>query len=297
VILLPALVIAALVVFGVYVIAQHWQKTLRRQSWTIRRLGDRVRNLEVIADPMFLQRLNEAAPMPLEQVYTFSFRLDDRFWTDIVRATEEERAFIRQNGSFVGSVKIERWRSHTVATINEVLPDRKSTGWQTRSLDSYSDPAYSDDAFTLWELALSRPGLSAEPPPYVELVLRGNSIELCGRISSGAETVPGNGCHTTNDLHDVIFFHVPLDKAQLTRFRSSDPAEGTNGEEADGDGEQSVMFEPGASGNSWRGFYSDRDEALGLEWQLRLYDLTKRSEWERWRILESGVTPLVAEKK
>jgi hypothetical protein len=296
VILLSAVMIIGLVVFVVYVVAQHWQKMLRHQSWTIRRLTDRVRNLEVIADPMFLQRLNEAAPLPLEQVYTFSFRLDDRFWTDIVHASEEERAFIRQNGSFVGSVKVERWRSHTVATINEVLPDRKSTGWQTRSLDFYSDLGQTGEAFTLWELALSRPGLFAEPPPCLELVLRGDSIELCGRIASGAGAAPGNGRHVDRERHNAIFFHVPLDKTQLAGFRSHDPAEAANGEQASGNGKP-VGFESSASGNSWQGFYSDRDEALGLEWQLRLYDLTKRSEWERWRILESGVTPLVAERK
>jgi hypothetical protein len=277
-----AIFIAAVLAFVIHVLAQHWQKLLRDQSWTIRRLLERVRNLESMADPMFLQRLNEASPMPLEQVYTLTLRLDDHFWSDAVRASEEDRAFIRENGSFVGSIKIERWRSHTVVTVKEVLPDKKASGWQTRSLDFYSDPARNTDTFQLWEIALSRSGLSLERPPYLELILHGNSIELWGHLASGAGRPSGNGRHGTPDREDVIFFRVPLDMAQLAEFRSHDPAEAANGHG------NPIMFEPGASGKSWRAFYSDRDDALGFEWQLRVHDLTKRSEWERWKILESG---------
>src|ERR1700683_1670595 len=102
-----------------------------------------------MAHPVCRPRLSEATPLPLEQVFTFSFNLGDRFWRDTIRMNEEDRRFIREFGSFVGSVKLERWRSHTVATITEVLPDRKSTGWQTRSLEFYSDTSKSLEALSL----------------------------------------------------------------------------------------------------------------------------------------------------
>jgi hypothetical protein len=291
-ILWPALGIAVIVVFVFYVLAQHWQRVLRQQNWTVRHLFERVRNLEAVADPQFLQRLTEAAPMPLEQVFTLSFRFDDRFWHDAVHASEDDRKFVREYGSFVGSVKLERWRSHTVATITEVLPDRKSTGWQTRTLDFYSDPAKSGDALTLWELALSRPGPSAERPPSLELLLRGNSMELCGHFIPPSGKVSGNGhASPPPDWDDVVFFRVPLDTAQLAMFRSHDPASNGN----NGNGDAATRDLTGA--NSWEAFYSGGNEDLGVEWQLRLRDLTKKSEWERWKILEASATPLATQPK
>lgn len=284
-----ALLIAVAIVFVFFVLVQHWQKVLRHQAWSLRRLMERVQGIESIADPQFLQRLNEAAPMPLEQVFTLSFRMDDRFWSDALRASDEEKKFVREYGSFVGSVKLERWRSHTVATITEVLPDRKAAGWQTRSLDLYSDPARSNDAFALWELPLARAGPSAERPPSLELLLRANSLELCGHLTNRAPHASGNGHNGATGFDDVLFFRVPLDAAQLAPFRSHDPAGNGNG--------NSGAHEVSAQANSWQAFYSDRDEAFGIEWQLRLHDLTKKSEWERWKILESSEVPLIAEQK
>ncbi|HKV04163.1 MAG TPA: hypothetical protein VJO53_03530 [Candidatus Acidoferrales bacterium] len=291
-ILWPALAIAAIVVFVFYVLAQHWQRVLRQQSWTIRRLFERVQNLEEMSDPEFRRRLGEAAPVPLEQVFTLSFRLGDRFWQDTLCATDEDRKYVREYGSFVGSVKLERWRSHTVATITEVLPDRKATGWQTRSLDFYSDPAKSGESATLWELALARPSLSVERAPSLQLLLRANSLELRGYLPAFVEAASGNGHRAVPGRDDVVFFRVPLDTSQLAEFRSHDPLGGP------GNGNGGSGAEEGAAGASpWQAFYSDRNEALGIEWQLRLHDLTKKSEWDRWKILDSGVEPLVAEKK
>jgi len=284
-----ALLVAVAIVFVFFVLVQHWQKILRRQAWSIRRLMDRVQGIESVADPQFLERLNEAAPMPLEQVFTLSFRLDDRFWSDAVHATDDEKKFIREHGSFVGSVKLERWRSHTVATITEVLPDRKAAGWQTRSLDLYSDPARGNDAFTLWELALDRVGPSAERPPSLELLLRANSLELLGHLNGRPPEASGNGHNGPADFEDVLFFRVPLDAAQLAPFRSHDPAGNGNGNAA--------THELSAHANSWQAFYSDRDDATGVEWQLRLRDLSKKSEWERWKILESSATPLITDQR
>jgi hypothetical protein len=275
-ILWPALGIAVVVVFVFYVLALYWQRLLRQQAWMIRKLLDRVQSLEQMADPVWRRRLSEATPLPLEQVFTFSFSLGDRFWRDTIRMSDEDRRFIREFGSFVGSVKLERWRSHTVATITEVLPDRKSTGWQTRSLDFYSDTATSVEALSLWELALARAGMSIERPPALELLLRANAIELRGRfVDFGKRSeVSGKAQGVAADAGDVIFFRVPLDSASLGEFRSEDPA--------DPAGEGNF-----ANGNSWQAFYCDRDEQTGIDWQLRVRDLSQKSEWEQWKILDS----------
>jgi hypothetical protein len=289
-ILWTAMGIAVIVVFVFYVLAQHWQRLLRQQNWTIRRLFERVQSLEEMADPEWRRRLSDAAPVPLEQVFTLSFRFDDRFWRNAVHSTEEDLKFIREYGSFIGAVKLERWRSHTVATITEVLPDRKATGWQTRSLDFYPDPGKAGDALSLWELALSRPRLSAERPPSLELLLRANSLELRGHFVSAPQHPSGNG-HSAAGDGDVLFFRLPLDTAGLAEFRSHDPAEFAGNGNGNGNG---TPVELGVNGNSWQAFYSHHNEELGIEWQLRLRDLTRKSEWERWKILESVAMPLAA---
>jgi len=286
-ILWPALGISAIVVFVFYILAQHWQRMLRHQNWTIGRLVDRVRDLEEMADPEFRRRLSDSAPMPLEQVFTLTFRLSDRFWRDALHTTEEDREFIHEFGSFVGSVKLERWRSHTVATITEVLPDRKETGWHTRTLDYYPDAAKNGNGLVLWELALARRELSAERPPSLELVLRANSLELAGYLGHAPAGNSGNGHGSAEGLDRVVFFRAPLDTAQLAEFRSHDPLE------SDYPGAE----ENGSSGGSWHAFYSGRNEELGVEWQLRLRDLSKKAEWERWKILESAAMPLATREK
>ncbi len=103
----PTLGICVLVCFVFFVLVQHWQRVLRHQTWTIRRLNERVRLLEEVDDPEFRRKLGESAPSPLEQVFTFSFRLSDQFWRDTLHASEEDSSFIRAFGSFLGSVKIE----------------------------------------------------------------------------------------------------------------------------------------------------------------------------------------------
>jgi hypothetical protein len=284
-ILWPALSVAAIVVFVFYVLAQHWGRLLRQQSWMIRRLSERVQSLEEMADPAWRRRLTDASPVPLEQVFSFSFHLGDRFWRDAVCLSDGDRKYIREYGSFVGAVKLERWRSHTVATVSEVLPDRKATGWQTRALDYYPDPVKASDALSLWELALSRPGLSGDRPPSLELLLRPHSIELRGRVSAGAPIRSGNGDDESGDGGETVFFRVPLDPAALAEFRSQDPADLSD----DGNGTRAAAY---ANGNSWQAFYSFSGEELGIDWQLRLRDLTRKSEWERWKILDSRAVPL-----
>jgi len=287
-----ALGISAIVVFVFYVLAQHWQRLLRQQSWTLRRLAGRIQDLEEMTDPDFRQRISESAPVPLEQVFTLSFRLDDRFWRDTLHTTEEDRKFIREFGNFVGCVKLERWRSHTVATIMEVLPDRKATGWQTRSLDFYPDPVEKGNALTLWELDLARPGASAERPPSLELILRRDAMELRGHLACATAERHGGGNGDAPGWSEVVFFRVPLDTVQLAEFRGRDPLESEN----NGNGHAGAHA-MAAGASSWQAFYSDQNEDLGIEWQLHLRDLGRKSDWERWRILEAGAGPLTIEGK
>jgi len=297
-ILWPAIGIGVIVGFIFFVLAQHWRQVLNQHAWTIRRLTERVRDLEDMADPEFRRRLGEASPMPLEQVFTLTFRLDDRFWRDAVHMTDENLRFIREFGSFVGSVKLDRWRSHTVATVAEVLPDRKESGWQMRSLDFYPDAAKPGRGLTLWELALVRTKFSTERPPSLELVLRENSIDLLGHLApweggtSNGHVGNGHGGngHSASDYEDVVFFRVPLDTNQLSEFRSHDPSN-----EADNGSESGA--EPAPAGVSWQAFYSGGDETLGIEWQLRLRDLAKKSQWERWKILEPASMPFGAGRR
>lgn len=282
-ILWPALGICILVVFVFFVLAQHWHRVLRHHSWTIRKLTDRVRMLEEVDDPEFRRKLSESAPSPLEQVLTFSFLLSDRFWSETLHTTEEDAAFIKAFGSFLGSVKIERWRAHSVATITEVLPERQSAAWQTRSLDCCFDGQTGCDRLTLWELPMARVRDSSERPPSLELVLKEKSLELCGHFFPPAAT---NGHARSLAENELVFFRVPLDSAQLAEFRSRDPLEDAgNGNGSHGGGDISL------DRNFWRAFYSDRDENVGFEWQLWLRDLAKKAEWDRWKILESVAGP------
>jgi hypothetical protein len=301
-ILWPAIGIGLIVGFIFFVLAQHWRKVLERQTWTIRRLAERVRDLEDMADPEFRRRLVEASPLPLEQVYTLTFRLNDRFWRAL-HITEENLRFIREFGSLVGSVKLDRWRSHMVATVAEVLPDRKETGWQMRSLDFYPDPAKPGRGITLWELALEPTNFTAEQPPSLELVLRENSIDLLGHLALSQDRANGPGGNGTSGANgkgdrpdaaheEALFFRVPLDTYHLGEFRGRDPSSETGNDNERGSDEVSAEAQGApAAATSWQAFYSGGDEALGIEWQLRLRDLTEKSLWDRWKILESTTVP------
>lgn len=283
-ILWPTLGIGVLVFFVFFALAQHWQKILRHHSWTIQRLMGRVRDLEEVSDPEFLRRLSETAPVPLEQVFTFSFRLSDRFWTETLNTSAEDLNLIRSSGTFPGSVKIERWRGHAIATIAEVLPESKAAIWQTRSLDFYPGQMKNGDAVSLWEMPLARPPGSTERPPSLELLLGKDFVELCAHLSKS-----GSCQEDRKDFlnQDVAFFHVPLDAARLAEFRSNSPVVdlGTrNG--------NCRVDEISPNGSSWQVFYSHEDERLGIEWQLWLRDLSKGAEWEHWKILESDNIPI-----
>lgn len=284
-VLWPALGIAVVVVFVFFVLAQHWQHLLRQQSRAIRQLSQRVQNLEDMADPELRRRLGDAAPVPLKQVFTFSMRLGERFWSSTVKASDEDRKFIHEYGSFLASVKLERWRSHTEATVSEILPTRKSAGLQTRTLDYYPNSADQNDTLTVWELALARPAAAGLRPPSLELRLCGDALELRGpqRVSEAE----GAGSEA------IILLRLPLDPTQLEDFRCSDH---------DPDAEEFARENGGRKGTTeaqrlnsasyWHAFFAGSDGDLGIEWELRLRDLSKKVEWERWHIWEAGAIPV-----
>ncbi|MGA9882770.1 MAG: hypothetical protein WBQ34_03520 [Candidatus Acidiferrales bacterium] len=293
-ILWPALGIILIVAFVFFVLAQHWRQLLRQQARAIRQLSQRVQNLEEMADPELRRRLGDAAPAPLEQVFTFSLRLGERFWNQAVRASEDDRKYIHDYGTFLASVKLERWRSHTVVTVSEVVPAQKSAGLQTRTLDYYPNAADCNDALMLWELALARPAAAGLRSPSLELLLRGDALELrVPQISVAAETNGNGHSSSPNPSQTAVLLEVPLDPAQLDEYRRNDSEPAS--EEDRGENER-VNGAPNAqplNGTSfWHAFYSGSDESLGIEWELRLRDLSKKVEWERWHIWESGSIPV-----
>lgn len=271
-ILLPALCIAAIVGFVFYILAAHWQRILRQQSRAMLALTQRVRDLEDVNDPRFRQRLADAAPLPLEQVFTFSFRLTEPFWKNTLGLAHDGWERIQKRGTFVGSVKLERWRSHTVATVLEVLPASQSAQWQKRSLDFYPGER-GNDALSLWELPLDRANGVSKRTSFIELLLKDSAIEL-------SATLPGLDAHEKPGTppEAITVFSVPLDTEELRGFKS-----------------RKAVGEPsGANGNGWQvdavgwqEFYSACDESLGFEWQLGVRDLIRKADWERWKIFDA----------
>jgi hypothetical protein len=273
-----ALGISLLVGFVFFVLAKHWQRVLKQQSWAIRKLTERVRGLEEMADPEFLRRLHESAPTPLEEVFTFSFRLNDSFWRENLHLDDDDVRFVRATGSVPASVKIERWRGHIVARITEVQPESKSAGWQTRMLDIYPEKTSGNDAVVLWELPIAQPNGAIERPATLQLALEDDSLMLHAHLpESGSQ----NGHGSDSGGSEISFFRVPLDPVRLAEFRSHDPLQAVpsgNGHSAAG---------PMPESASWQGFYSFDDEKQGFEWHLWIRDLRKKAEWDRWKILES----------
>lgn len=277
-ILWPAMGIGLVVVFLFIVFVQHWQRVLRHHSWTLRRLTERLRDIEDVGDPEFQRRLHATAPLPLEKVFTFFLRFDERFWRDTLRLSADQLKFVRAFGSLPGLVKIERWRGHSVVSVTELLPESRLAGWQTRKLDVFSGDSSLLEALTIWELPLERAHDSADRPAALDLSLRGNSIVL-RRLREGISS--GNGSSNSDSEEESVLFCVPLDTTRLAEFRSHEPL-------------PNVQLSS-TNGNSWLAIYSREDENLGFEWQLSVRELTKKAEWENWKILEPASAASEAE--
>jgi hypothetical protein len=146
------------------------------------------------------------------------------------------------------------------------LPDCKTAAWQIRSLDYFHAPGERGERLTLWELPLARPELGCKPAS-LELSLYGNAIEFAANSPGGDDS--------------ELLFQVPLNPTVLGQFRSQDPA----------DPEHSSASSNGNGLGFWRAFFAWEDEGRGIEWQLRTVDLTRKIDWERWKILESAAAP------
>ena len=157
-ILWPALGIGVFVVFLFIVFVRHWQRVLRYHSLTIRRLTDRLRDIEDVGSADFRRRLQESAPVPLEQVFTFFLRFDERFWRETLRLNSEQLKLVRAFGSLPGLAKIERWRGHSVVSFTELLPESRLAIWQTRRMEIFSGEGSRVEALAIWEMPLERRG-------------------------------------------------------------------------------------------------------------------------------------------
>jgi hypothetical protein len=271
-ILWTAVGISIIVGFCFFVLAGQWGRVIRQNSAMIRDLFGRVQDLE--------GRFGDSALVPIEQVFILSFRLSEQFWNSTLKLNNTDMAFVRKFGSVVGSVKIEKWRSHFVATITELLPG-PAAKWQTRAVDFYPGDS-GHDTLLLWELPFA-PLAELSPVTSLELILRRASVELQGRIttSPGAHASGGNGNSPVETEATAIFFHVPLETDLLTQFQTDDPSHGAHDSSGNFQSTQILAEQP-----AWKSFYSYRDENSGIEWDLRLMDLENKVRWDRWKILD-----------
>ncbi|MGB6484607.1 MAG: hypothetical protein WBE86_14065 [Candidatus Acidiferrales bacterium] len=279
-ILWAALAICALVSVTFYVLALSWQRMLRSHSRAIRALFQRLEALEGMEDPMMRRKIGELMPSPLEQVHILSFRLGERFWRDTLGATEQQVRHIHEKGTFIGSVKIEVWRSHAAITLRELLPQSKSAGWQTRTVDIYATD--SSAPATLWELGLEPETNSrAMEPPSVELRYENGVIVLATRnwTNRARPEAPNSG-----SANERIVFRIPLDAEQLAQFRAPETDRETGRVESETTGGSSEAG--GQCADAWIASFSHQDERQGVDWQLHIRDLNGRTASEHWTIME-----------
>jgi hypothetical protein len=269
--------ISAVVGFVFYIMASQWARLLKSHSKALRFLTQRVEALEEMEDPRLRRRIDDSAPSPLEQVYIFSFRLGERFWSDTIGATTEQMRYIREQGKFLGSVKIERWRSHITVTLTELLPQSQSAGWQTRTVDIYPAKESSGTAI-LWELYLESPVNSSPQGKHPALELRFEEELLVLRTRHGKDPARSDAKIVQDER---IIFHVPLDIELLSDYRvKEDEAGGA------GDGDNEELTPRLQRSDSWLTYYRYQDEKQGVDWQLCLRNLERKAAWERWNIVE-----------
>jgi hypothetical protein len=269
--------ISAVVGLVFYIMASQWARLLKSHSKAIRFLTQRVEALEEMEDPRLRRRIDDSAPSPLEQVYIFSFRLADRFWSDTIGASAEQMRYIREEGKFLGSAKIERWRSHISVTLTELLPQSQSAGWQTRTVDIYPAKESSGTAL-LWEMYLEPPVNSAPQEAHPALELRFEEELVVLRERHGKVAARGEGKTISGDR---VIFHVPLNADLLSDYRVKEE------ERIESEDEGKDEFTPQLQRtDSWLTFYQYQDDIQGVDWQLCLRDLERKAAWEQWNIVE-----------
>jgi hypothetical protein len=279
-VLWAALAICIMVGVTFYVLAAAWQRTLRSHSRALRALFQRLDALEAMEDPLMRRRIGELMPSPLEQVHILSFRLSDRFWRTALGATDQQLVHVREHGTFIGSVKIEIWRSHVSITLRELLPQGKSGGWQARTLDIYESESAAPTA--LWELRLEpEAGTPAAETPSVQLRYENKGIVLAARTSARA-TWPQDS--DRGSVHETIVFCIPLDMEQLGEFRMAEDEIENGGTE-----DEATVTSFGAERHSAVGSmasFSHQDDRQGFDWELRSRNLNGRTSSPDWTIME-----------
>jgi hypothetical protein len=277
-VLWAAVAICAMVSLVFYVLAASWQRMLRSHSRAIRDLFQRMEALESMEDPLVRRKIGELAPSPLEQVHILSFRLSEQFWRDTMGATEQQMRQVHEYGIFVGSVKMEMWRSHVAVILTELLPQSKSAGWQTRSMDIYAP----DSAPTvLWELCLPPTANSpAVDPPSVQLRYENRAVILAARSKIKRNWPDASDSESAGER---IVFRIPLDAEHLAQFRDPDP-EVDDGET--GKATAAPLEGGGQRADAHIASFSHEDERQGVDWQLHIRELDGRTSSENWTIME-----------
>jgi hypothetical protein len=170
-----------------------------------------------------------------------------------------------------------------VLTVTELLPQSKSASWQTRSFDIFPESSNEAQPLTLWEMPLEEAKASAATGrvPTIQLRWREGELELCAlqnRRGSNEDDV------ITLVPEERILLSVPLDPARLAPFHKTH--ESAADEDA-GDFEKTPGNGHEANGHRFMAFYGSEDDETGIEWHLWLRDLVRRSEWDRWKIVEA----------
>jgi hypothetical protein len=279
-VLWAALAICAMVSVTFYVLAVSWQRTLRGHSRALRAVFERLDALETVEDPVMRRKIGELMPSPLRQVHILSFRLGERFWRNTLGATDQQMLDVRVNGTFVGAVKIDVWRSHVAITVRELLARNKSADWQTRTIDIYA--TNSGTPTVLWELCLEPPANSpARQQSSVELRYENGAIVLAARTSANEHWFQGNN---GAPAEEKVVFRIPLDAEQLAPFRMSE-ADTEPAEIEDEAG--AARFGAGRQrADAAVALFSHQDERQGVDWQLCVRELDGRTASGQWSIME-----------
>jgi hypothetical protein len=257
-----------------YILAASWQRLLRGHSRAIRDLLQRVQAIESMEDPFMRSRIGQLAPSPLEQVYILSFRLSERFWRDTLGATEQQLRNVHEQGTFVGSVKMEMWRSHVAITLRELLPQSRSAGWQTRTVDIYATNC--SEPTVLWELCpTSTANSPAAEAPSVQLRYENQSVILAARAKTSRDWAEALDSQSADE---GIVFCIPLDVEQLAEFRAP--------ETEDADPAAAPLGTGSLPADVNVASFCYQDERQGVDWQLHVRELRRRTASERWTLLE-----------
>jgi hypothetical protein len=221
----------------------------------------------------------ESAQSFIEQVCVFSMSLTDRFWSETLKATAEEMAFIHEHGEFLSTVKIERGHRHVIVTIAEILPESRSAEWHIRSFELFpGSSSLTRGGVILWELRTADPGDPSGSSGHrgLELRFEQNSLALAIR------DYPAASQSRMHEPHRRLIARVPLDVRLLSRFQVPDETADAVSPEAAAKTE--VRYPADAPSIS---FFEHADDAVGLIWHLCRQDFVPREHPARSRTLDA----------